>query len=79
MTQDEQEARSLRYIAPRAFRLSSGAFALVDMLGQGGIVIFESGEGLLAMIPTVEELESANARLERAKAKAPDSLEDLGL
>lgn len=60
MTDDEQEALSFRYVAPRIFILSSGNIAIVPMVGRKPPVIVETKNfyDLVSYLPTMEELEA---------------------
>lgn len=64
MTDDELEAASTRYIAPRIMRLASGRIALIPMLGRDPPRFIEPSEFSLDMIPTYHDLEVFKAKTE---------------
>lgn len=78
MTEDEQEALSVKYVMPRAMRLSSGRFALwLD--GQEMQIV--DGHTLLSKLPGYEELAEQNKPIPRSPTGKITSLNlsDLGL
>ena len=87
MTEDEQEALSIRYICPRIVRLSSGNIAIMDMSAESRppiIIEYDDICRLLESIPQAETLCSAHdarnaAERKPVARKATLNLADLGL
>lgn len=57
MTQDEQEASSFRYVAPRIMVLSSGNIAVISMLGREPPRIYTPAEFGIHCLPTMDQLD----------------------
>lgn len=79
MTEDEQEARSFRYVMPRCVRLSSGRWAVFH---EDHLTIVSDWQELHQAIPSTGDIEAA----EEAKPRRPPerkltsiNLADLGL
>lgn len=63
MTQDEQEAQSFRYVAPRVFVLSSGNIAICPMVGRQPIRIVRMQDFDPAVdLPHMHDLENQHTR-----------------
>lgn len=80
MTEDEQEAKSFRYVMPRVARLSSGRFALFTGQSLNRLQIVD-GHTLLSNIPSLEEIDAQieAARASRPRPKNPGKLTSLNL
>jgi hypothetical protein len=70
MSPDEQEVGSIRFIAPRVFRLTSGRLVLIDMMGNKGAQVFASDTDLLAAIPTYDQLCDEHDAITRRRVSA---------
>ncbi len=84
MTEDEMEAQSTRYIAPRIMRLSSGRIAIIPMIGREPPRFIEAADFTIDMIPTDDQLtaykevtEAAMKRRAEPAAKPKPTLDDL--
>lgn len=74
MTEDEQEARSAKYVMARVMRLASGRFALF----LGDDLSIHDGVGLLAALPAWDALPEATPKAKTERIRALN-LADLGL
>jgi hypothetical protein len=79
MTEDEQEARSARYIMPRIMRLSSGNIALFVDGEELQIIDALGGANLYEAIPTYETLAARDVRPAPQGRLTSLNLADLGL
>jgi hypothetical protein len=74
MTQDEQEAGSFRYVAPRVFVLSSGNIAVCHMIGRLPPQIYTPAEFSIACLPTMEDLDEQSRLADAAQRARAASL-----
>lgn len=80
MTEDEQEAKSARYVLPRVMRLASGRFALFTGRDLDQLQIVD-GATLLSIIPGYDDVAGAQTPVRRQPERKIRSinLADLGL
>lgn len=82
MTEDEQEAHSIKWNVARIVKLTSGAFALFAHYQDGGLPLIQIGTlaELESFIPTAEECSYEYSPPERKAGKQTFlDLADLGL
>lgn len=82
MTEDEQEARSFRYVMPRCVRLSSGKWAVFIGQNLDQLQIITDWQELHQAIPSTADIEAAEALRRPPKASkliTSINLADLGL